>query len=250
MKLLLIFLSSLFNLANTNYESGNYAEAIEQYQQVIEEQPAADAYYNLGNAYFKQGELAQSILAYERALRIDPDHKDAIYNLQFAQSKIEGKFENDTNQGDRKIKNTRSFFLHNWLLPIRNALSTQTWMILSISLFIATLVGLFIFAFSHVVWVRKTAFYSSIVALVISIESCVYAGSLHKENSQKKEKRSEAIITQGIVRLKASPTHSGTNLYELYEGMKVKIIDTNGDWYRVEINDNEGWLPKTYLERI
>ena len=88
MKLLYIFLISLFTQANAQYAEGNYAEAALQYEQIIADSPSAEAYYNLGNSYFKQGELAQSILAYERALRINPSYKDAQYNLQFAQSSI------------------------------------------------------------------------------------------------------------------------------------------------------------------
>ena len=159
MKLLIIFLTTLLSQANAQYAEGNYAEAASQYEQIIAEQPSAEAYYNLGNAYFKQGELAQAILAYERALRIEPSYKDAKHNLLFAQSRIVDN-----------IEDTQSFFLSNWLKALRNALSLQTWIILSIALFLATLIGFFLFAFSHTVWIRKTAFYCSLVASLISIE--------------------------------------------------------------------------------
>ena len=99
MKLLFIFLTTLFAQANANYAEGNYAEAAEQYEQIIASSSDslshnmlssdyAVLYYNLGNAYFKQGELSQSILAYERALRLKPTMKDAKHNLQFAQTQI------------------------------------------------------------------------------------------------------------------------------------------------------------------
>ena len=125
MKLLYIFLISLFTQANAQYAEGNYAEAALQYEQIIADSPSAEAYYNLGNSYFKQGELAQSILAYERALRINPSYKDAQYNLQFAQSSIVDN-----------IEDTQSFFLSNWLKTIRNALGLPAWIGLSIALFI------------------------------------------------------------------------------------------------------------------
>jgi tetratricopeptide (TPR) repeat protein len=117
MNLLLIFLSTLFVDANALYAEGNYAEATLMYEQVVAQQPSAEAYYNLGNAYFKQGELAQSILAYERALRLKPSYKDAQYNLQFAQSRIVDN-----------IEDTQSFFLSNWMRAVRNAFSMQAWM--------------------------------------------------------------------------------------------------------------------------
>ena len=235
MKLLLIFLSSIFAQANAQYAESNYAEAAEQYQQILAESPSADLYYNLGNAYFKQGELAQSILAYERALRLEPSHKDAAHNLLFAQSRI---IDN--------IEDTQSFFLSNWLKAIRNTLGLQTWMILSIALFLFALVGFFVFAFNHIIWLRKTAFYSSLLALCISVISVINASSLH----QRDVSQSEAIITQGIVNIKSSPDRSGTDLFTLHEGTKVEISETLGEWCCVHVGNYTGWMPLTYLERI
>ncbi len=235
MKLLLILLTTLFADANAQYAEGNYAEAATQYEQILQEQPNAEVYYNLGNAYFKQGELAQSILAYERALRLKPSFKDAKHNLQFAQSRI---IDN--------IEDTQSFFLSNWLKAIRNALSQRVWMVGSIVLFIMALVGFFLFAFSQTLWLRKTAFYCSVIALVISVMACANAGSLYQRDTQ----RSEAIIMQGIVNAKSSPDRSGNDLFTVHEGTKVEIHEVIGDWCCVHVGNNIGWMPLEYLERI
>ena len=235
MKLLFILLTSLFTQANAQYAEGNYAEAATQYEQILAQQPSAEVYYNLGNAYFKQGELAQSILAYERALRLQPSMKDAKHNLQFAQSRIVDN-----------IQDTQSFFLSNWLKAVRNALSQSTWMILSISLFILMLVGFFFFAFSQTIGLRKTAFYTSIVAVLLSIASFVNANSLHQRDTE----RAEAIITQGVVNAKASPDRSGTELFTIHEGTKVLITEVIGDWCCIHVGNNIGWMPLAYLERI
>ena len=235
MKFLFILLTTLFADANAQYAEGNYAEAIVQYEQILTEQQAPEVYYNLGNAYFKQSELAQSILAYERALRLKPSYKDAKHNLQFAQSRI---IDN--------IEDTHSFFLSNWIKAVRNALSQRVWTVLSISLFILALVGFFFFAFSQTIWLRKTAFYLSIVALVISVVACANAGSLYQRDTQ----RSEAIITQGVVNAKSSPDRSGNDLFTLHEGTKVEIHEVIGDWCCVHVGNNIGWMPLAYLERI
>ena len=57
MKLLFIFLTTLFAQANTHYAEGNYAEAAKQYEQILTETPSAEVYYNLGNAYFKSDDI-------------------------------------------------------------------------------------------------------------------------------------------------------------------------------------------------
>lgn len=235
MTFLLILLTTLFADANANYAEGNYADAVIQYEQIIADSPSAEVYYNLGNAYFKQGELAQAILAYERALRLEPSNKDAKYNLQFAQSRIVDN-----------IEDTHAFFLSNWMKAIRNTLNIHTWMVLSITLFILALVGFFVFGFSQTVWLRKIAFYTSIIALIISVVACINASSLHQRDT----KRAEAIITQGIVNAKSSPDHSGTDLFTVHEGTKVEITETIGEWCCVHVGNYIGWMPLAYLERI
>lgn len=235
MKLLVIFLTTLFAQANAQYAEGNYAEAAVQYEQILAEQPSAEVYYNLGNAYFKQGELAQSILAYERALRLKPSYKDAKHNLQFAQSRIVDN-----------IEDTQSFFLSTWLKAVRNALGQHTWIVLSITLLILMLLGFLFFAFSQTLWVRKTAFYLSVIALVISVVACINAGSLHSRDTQ----RAEAIITQGVVNAKSSPDRSGNDLFTVHEGTKVEITEVIGSWCCIQVGNNIGWIPLSYLERI
>lgn len=245
MKLLLILLLATFAEANDQYASGNYAEAAAMYEEIIDSSLSeanhsinpslSEAYYNLGNAYFKQGELAQAILAYERCLRLDPRNKDAKYNLAFAQSRI---IDN--------IEDNQAFFISSWLRAVRNSLREHTWIILSICLFILTLVGALLFALSQTYWLRKTAFYTAVVAFLISVCAVANAGSLHSRDTQ----RNEAVITQGIVNVKASPDRSGTELFTLHEGTKVTIHETLGDWCNIQVANNIGWIPLAALERI
>ena len=235
MNILVILLSTLFLQANVQYAEGNYAQAAQTYQEILQDSPCAEVYYNLGNAHFKQGELAQAILAYERALRLQPSMKDAKYNLQFAQSRIVDN-----------IEDTQSFFLSTWLKAVRNALGQHTWIVLSITIFILMLLGFLFFAFSQTLWVRKTAFYLSVIALVISVVACINAGSLHSRDTQ----RAEAIITQGVVNAKSSPDRSGNDLFTVHEGTKVEITEVIGSWCCIQVGNNIGWMPLSYLERI
>ena len=218
------FAQSAFDEANAAYAEGRYGEAAAMYQSLLDEQPDAQVYYNLGNAYFKQGELAQSILAYERALRLNPNDKDAKYNLAFAQSRIT---DNITEQ---------DFFLTSWARAIRNQLKEQTWLILSIGLFLLTLIGISLFLLNRTTWLRKTAFHVAWIALLFSLIAGLNARSLHQRDTL----RNEAIITQGIVNAKSSPDRSGTDLFTLHEGTKVTV----------RVGRNEGWIRLTCLERI
>ena len=223
-----------FELANAAYADGRYDEAAALYQSMIDEQPNATLYYNLGNAQFKQGELAQAILAYERALRLQPNHKDAQYNLAFAQSKITDNIED------------QDFFLSAWARTLRNSLSERTWLILSIALFILALTGILLWMLGRELWLRKTAFYVAWIALLFFLIAGLNAWSLHRRDTF----RNEAIITQGIVNAKSSPDRSGTDLFTVHEGTKVTIRETLGEWCNIRVGNNEGWIRLSNLERI
>ena len=223
-----------FEEANEAYAAGNYAEAAEAYETLLSDAPNATLYYNAGNAYFKQGELAKSILNYERALRLEPGHKDAKFNLAFAQSRIT----------DNIVEH--DFFLSTWVKSVRNTLSEHSWTILSICFFVLFLTGILFFLLSREIWVRKTAFHIGWLALLFCIVAGLNAGSLHKRDTL----RNEAIITQGIVNAKSSPDRSGTDLFTLHEGTKVTIREVIGNWVNVHVGPNEGWIPSKDLERI
>ncbi len=226
---------STFEEANALYAEANYTDAIAAYEYLLQQESEAELYYNLGNAYFRQNELAKAIINYERALRIRPYWKDARYNLRFAQSRI---IDN--------IEDNNSFFLSQWVTSLRNLMNESAWALLSIVLFLLTLAGIFIFAFSHAVGWRKTGFHVAWVALLFSLCSMGFAASLHHRDTE----RAEAVIMQGIVNAKASPDKSGTDLFTLHEGTKVTIRSTVSEWAEITVGDNRGWIRLSTLERI
>jgi len=229
-----VLAQSDFDIANAAYAEGRYEDAATLYQSMLDEQPDATLYYNLGNARYKQGELAQAILNYERALRLRPTYKEAKYNLAFTQSRIT----------DNIVE--QDFFLSSWARAVRNRLSEQTWLILSICLFVFGLIGVLLFLLGREPWLRRTAFHSAWVALLFSLVTGLNAASLHNRDTL----RNEAIITQGIVNAKSSPDRSGTDLFTLHEGTKVTIRETLGEWCNIRVGNNEGWIRLQNLERI
>lgn len=221
--------------ANAAYAAGQWDEAIALYLSITESAPAADVYYNLGNAYYKKGELALSILNYERCLRLNPGHEDAIANRDFVAAHI---IDN--------IKPTQPSFLSQWSAAFRDSLKERTWFILSVSLFLITLVGFFLFAFMGQPVVRRTAFFTAVFAFIFSMIGMAAGISSHSASMS----HDEAIITQGVVNAKSSPDRSGTDLFVLHEGTKVEITDNVGEWLEITVGDNVGWVRSSVLERI
>ncbi len=69
------------NRGNAYYKLGEFARAIEDYDEALRlDAGDAVAYFNRGNSYDDLGELARAIEDYGEALRLDPDYAVAYYN--------------------------------------------------------------------------------------------------------------------------------------------------------------------------
>ena len=52
-----------------------------------------------------------------------------------------------------------------------------------------------------------------------------------------------AIILTAQVNVMNEPNTMGINKFTLHEGTKVRVIENNGDWVLIKLeNGNEGWL--------
>ena len=66
------------------YRAGRFSEAETAFSHVERSSVHTAALYNLGNARFMQGDFAGAINAYEQVLNTAPEHDDAHYNLSLA----------------------------------------------------------------------------------------------------------------------------------------------------------------------
>lgn len=228
---------SLWMQGNQAYTQGDYALASEKYESILKlGVESTDVYFNLGNAYYKQNMLGQSILNYERALKLSPENADVVHNLEMARLL----------QLD-KIEPIPEFILAKWYKSIIQILSASAWGILSVVLFATFLVLLLVYFFTKNYGVRKLSFFINLLVLILFVASIVFASQQRSnllDNSQ-------AIIFAPVVTVKGSPDVNGTDLFIIHEGLKVKVIDQIGSWYRVTLTDgNQGWIPADTIERI
>ena len=223
--------------AEEAYNNGNFKESITQFENTIASEGFSDQiYYNLGNAYFKDKNYPTAILNYERALRVNPNFTDAKFNLQIAQQHIVDK-----------IDVIDHFFLtkaYNFFVDI---LSSNGWAICGIAFFIGFLVLIFVFLFSDKSSVRKIGFFGGLFLLLLSIFSNIAAYKQKKDL----ETHDYAVIFTPSVTVKSSPAESGTELFVIHEGTKVKVRENLGTWSEIELADgNVGWMPTSGLEII
>jgi Ca-activated chloride channel family protein len=80
--------------AAAEYKSGDYGASAA----TLAPLDTAETHYNRGNALARGGELEAAIEAYEQALRIDPEHEDAIYNRDLLEELLEQQQEQQQQQ--------------------------------------------------------------------------------------------------------------------------------------------------------
>jgi DNA uptake lipoprotein len=223
--------------ANDFYQKGEYEKAIKSYEFVLETHiESPEIYFNLANSYYKTGQIAPAILNYERAKLLAPQDKDVEYNLKMAQAHVLDKLEV-----------LPELFIKRWFSGIRNAFSADLWSYLSIGLFFLCLVFACFYLYSNKVGLKKLGFFFAGISLLLSILSYSFASTRTDEITN----REYAIIFSPSVTIKGSPDVSGTELFLLHEGTKVKVIDQLGDWRNIQLSDgNEGWLKKEDIEMI
>jgi len=73
-----------YNSGAALYKLQDYDAAADAYSSSAGEQGILkqDAYFNLGNAYFRAKKNDEAIKSYRAALKINPQDKEALYNLQ------------------------------------------------------------------------------------------------------------------------------------------------------------------------
>jgi len=229
--------TQLWGKGNSLYSAGNYQQAIATYEQILHTgHESASLYFNLGNAYHKAGNNNMAILNYERAKLLAPNDENIDFNLGFANQNVVTKVD----------PLPLPFFLR-WKTGIINMHSASEWSYISISAFILFLALTGFFIFGRAVSIRRVAFFAGILALLFS----GFTFSFAAKQKEKIANRSGAIIFCPRVTVKSAPTKTGTDLFLIYEGLKVNVTDSTGTWREIKLADgNEGWLPDSCIVKI
>ena len=198
---------------------------------------SADLYSNIGDAWFKRGEIARAILYYERALKLDPSHADARFNLAFVNGFVQDK-----------IETVPEFFLSSWVRKMGRSLSSDTWTLLFFLFLACALAGLLLFLLGSAVRSRKAGFYLALVFLLMALGSLGFAARQRADY----RKTDAAIVTRPVCPVKSAPgAEDAKDLFILHEGTKVRVLDRVGDWENVELADGrQGWISASDADLI
>jgi len=216
--------------ADSAYLAGDFSTSINLYAQLINEYPqSALLYFKLGNSYFKNNETGKAIWAYNKAKKIMPNHEDINFNLNFvlASSQIEAK--------------NRIFDFSDWMARFLFGRSINFWAYIAIISAILTAVFLYLAKTTRAKNKRRIFMVGSItcaifvaIGMSIAIAHYTYLNTLN-----------QGIIIESIVEVKTAPTENEPVTFEIKEGAKFELKEKQNDWYRIEIDNKEGWIKKS-----
>ena len=226
---------ALFNNATTFYNEGSYEKAAENYLEILEKgQHSAELYFNLGNCYYKLNQIAPSIYYYEKALLLKPNDPEIKNNLAYAKNMTLDAIEELPETGLAKIKKSLIGFLSfdQW------AKTAVACMILFVLLYIA----FYFFRYSSR---KRIAFIASIIALMISVVSSIFA--FIQYNDFKDD--NPAIVFSEEISVRSEPNERSQGIFTLHEGTKVNVMDELNDFQKIRIADGKsGWVPKKSIK--
>lgn len=222
-------LELLFKKANEKYLNGDYKGAIELYEKILEEGYESDrVYYNLGNAYYRVGKLGKAILFYEKALKLNPGDENARFNLKLANLRIKDR-----------VSVPPPFFLIRFYRSVKNLLSSRGWALgFASTVLFMSLVAAVIILFpgkAGLKWVKIVL----TVLIVLGVFELVFLIDKYRDE----EERNYGIVLVPTLECLSAPQKGGAVLFIMHEGIKVRILDKELDWFKIELPDGkQGWV--------
>jgi len=223
---------SIFLEANSLYAAGKYEQALNNYLKIAETGlKDENLFYNIGNSYFRLGRTGLAILYYEKSIILNPRDQDVAANLQYAKKIIVDKI--DERGSGRLLK---TLFLH-------DVLSLRELVFLFLSLYLFFWALLIIRIKYKNVWIGRTALSCFLLLLfcAASLGSIYWSKNIYER----------AVITDKEANVRSGNDVNSVTLFKLHEGSEVFVLDKNGSWAKIELDDGKkGWIQKSSIKNI
>lgn len=212
-----------FNKGVDAYAQQNHAEAAMIFEQLAQDHPSPAVFYNLGNALYRLGKKGEAVAAYHAALRLAPNHKDALFNLQFLGG-----------------QSAASLFYYQWA----GWFSQKVWAL-------ATLVFLSMVSLGIVFLYRRPSAQMAKIIMAAMGMSVILAFFCFGATWIRSywENQVLGVVIVPAAELKAEPAEVSQTLVKAQEGASGYILGETDDWYYFQLDGMEpGWVPKANLK--
>ena len=224
--------------ANNLYETGHYTEAVQIYEQLIDQGYRDSAlFYNLGNTYFQQRDYARAILNYRRASLLEPRDQYIQDNLNLAQEKANLEIPAIAPGPLTVVADLTSRWLN---LNETAILAIGLWFIASLLFFSWRL-----FSNENSASALRNGgigFASLLLLVMLSL-----GGRLLIEKNNP-----EGIVVAPVVALRSEPGDQYATGVEIKAGAPVDLLEQRGDWIHLSGPGDSfnGWVPASSIETI
>lgn len=226
------------------YAQKDYVGAADAYEKMLTDTIAmqanarqrANICYNLGNCYYKTRNYALAILNYQRALRIDPSDKDASFNLELTQSKLQDQF----------TPPSEMFFI-TWSRMLVRSMSATAWGYWAVFFMVLAVVCWLLFKGLGNILGKKICFSSACVSAFLCL-LCFFLA--YAENNWSYAEKQ--VVVTSTTKTFDSPTPWAKSVKELHEGTLLDVIDEQrGGWIMVEMPDGvSAWIKQAAVVKV
>jgi len=213
------------------YKNNQYDLAIQEFETILDSNwLSSQLYYNLGNAYYQNENIADAIWAYESSLILSPNHKDSKYNLKLANLKVK----------DRLDLPVPPIYLK-WYMAIKERYTPSVWLNFTLFFFLLLSCSL---TFSRLFKITLK-YIPGILITFIFISIFFTLNAIYAENSI-----NQGIINSVSIEARSEPNLISTRLFEVHEGLKVKVLANQKyeSWVKIELLDGKtGWIERDLI---
>ncbi|MBO5911429.1 MAG: tetratricopeptide repeat protein [Elusimicrobiaceae bacterium] len=210
------------------YRSGQYAQALLNYEQALKNSPNNPyLYYNIGNCYFKMGSKGLAAANYYRAFKLLPRDPDIRHNLALALA----------SGGEHLVPPGMPEALHKGLYWF--SLTELKGLVYAVGWLLCLGAGL---------WLLTRKGGKLTVALGILFLIC--AGWFYVRHSWETEPL--AVVAAPVVEVRSGPGQNFPASASVQQGHLVELADRKDNWQQVIVKSQglKGWVESSTLERI
>ncbi|MFN8578087.1 MAG: SH3 domain-containing protein [Candidatus Sericytochromatia bacterium] len=212
-----------FESANKNYKNNNYQKALQEYEEISNENNGY-IYYNLGNTYIKLNKNALALSNLIKAQKLLPRNQNINKNINYTYDKL-----GLTNSNLNFIFNIFSFKESYILLAL-------LWLLI-----------LAYFVIKHFTKYNLSIYKNIVNIILIPIFFYFIFDNAFKIYDYIQNK---AIVITQEAEVKISTNVNDITLFKIKEGQEVKVLEQIGDWVKISYQNNKGWLSKSSIDNI
>ncbi len=225
---LAVDIDRLMESGNDFYEQGQFADAIREYEKILDTDMASTAlYYNLGSAYFNEKIYGRAILNFEKAQQLSPRDPDVLHNLEFTKLFLKDRFD---------LPEPMPFV--GWFMDLRKSLSVRELRWLEMLFFSLFVIGIVLYRLF-----RERSYTSVLLPATIGLGfMLLLTGGWLVDRSISMDEKHAVLLTREA-NVSSAPIPGSSTLFVIHEGTTAKILDATDTWYEIKLMDGKtGWI--------